>query len=248
MLIYDNCFCLATEVPPYSETKIFWENRIFANIGKCSEQSLVWWLDAHQADIDRGLTAVVGLVLQCFEQPRIAGVCDIAHARYLAIFAWIQTFYILKGNVIAFTYIINDRILALRGGAFFDVAVGPIDFFTIMPVELLARRPVYLFTSGDHVQEDIVPGEVQHLLREAADTVDWPEGIFVGRHSVEVVECVCFRPLPILDELRLDLITGDGLGRCARSQAGEGNEGEISDYFFYRRVTHSSSVWDINVP
>jgi hypothetical protein len=32
-----------------------------------SEQSLVWWLDARQADIDRGLTAVVGLVLKCLE-------------------------------------------------------------------------------------------------------------------------------------------------------------------------------------
>src|SRR5580704_12809014 len=70
-----------------------------------SEQSLVWWLDTHQANIDRGLTAVVGLVLECLEQPRIAGICDIAHARDLAIFAWIQSFYILNGNVVAFTYI-----------------------------------------------------------------------------------------------------------------------------------------------
>ena len=156
--------------------------------------------------------------------------------------------YVLKGNVVAFTYIIYDGILALRGGAVFDVALGPIDFFVFMPVVLLAGRPVYLFTSGDHVQEDIVPGKVQHLLREAADTVDWPEGIFVGRHGVEVVKCVGFRPLPIFDELRLDLITGDGLGRCAGGQAGESGEREISDYFFYRRVTHCSSVWDINVP
>ncbi len=120
---------------------------------KRSEQSLVWWLDAHQADIDRGLTAVVGLVLECLEQPRIAGVCDISHARNFAIFAWIQSFYILNGGVVAFTYIIYDGILALRGGALFDVAVGPIDFFAIMPVVLLAGHPVYLFTSGDHVQE-----------------------------------------------------------------------------------------------
>ena len=207
-----------------------------------SEQSLVWWLDANQTDIDRGLTAVVSLVLQCFEQPRIAGVCDISHARNLAIFVWVQTLYVLKGNVVAFTYIIYDGILALCGGAIFEVAVGPIDFFAIMPVVLLTGHPVYLFTSGDHVQEDIIPGEVQHLLREAADTIDWPEGIFVGRHSVEVVKCVGFRPLPILDELRLDLITGDGLGRCASGQAGERSESEISDYFFYRRVTHGSSV------
>ncbi len=193
-----------------------------------SEQSLVFWLDAHQADIDCGLTAVVGLVLECLEQPRIACVCNIAHARNLTIFAWIQIFYILNGNVVAFTYIVYDGILALRGGAFFEVAFGPIDFFTIMPVELFTGHPVYLFTSGDHVQEDIAPGEVQHLLREAADTVDWPEGIFVGRHIVEVFKCVYFRPLPILEELRLDLITGDGLGRCARGQAGEGGEGEIS--------------------
>src|SRR5580658_177487 len=89
-----------------------------------SEQSLVWWLDAHQADIDRGLTAVVGLVLECLEQPRIAGICDIAHARHLAIFAWIQSFYILKGNVVAFTYIIYHGILALRGGAIFEVTIG----------------------------------------------------------------------------------------------------------------------------
>src|SRR5579863_497724 len=74
--------------------------------GNRSEQSLVWWLYAHQADIDRGLTAVMGLVLECFEQPRIAGVCNIAHARDLAIFAWIQSFYILKGDVVAFTHII----------------------------------------------------------------------------------------------------------------------------------------------
>src|ERR1700722_12050671 len=140
-----------------------------------SEQSFIWWLDAHQADIDRGLTAVVGLVLECLEQPRIAGVCDIAHARNLAVFAWIQSFDILEGNVVAFTYIIYDGILALRSGVIFEVAVGPIDFFTVMPVELLAGHPVYLFTSSDHIQEDIVPGEVQHLLRETADTVDWPE-------------------------------------------------------------------------
>ena len=193
-----------------------------------SEQSLVWRLDAHQANVDRGLTAVVGLVLECLEQPGVAGVCDIAHARNLAIFTRIQAFYILKGNVVAFTYIVYHGILALRGGAIFEVAIGPIDFFTVMPVELLAGHPVYLFTSGDHVQEDIVPGEVQHLLREAADTVDWPEGIFFSRHSIEVVKCVSFRPLPILDELRLDLITGDGLGRCATGQAREGDEGEIS--------------------
>jgi hypothetical protein len=208
--------------------KSFWKTGFSQTLENRSEQSLVWWLDAHQANIDRGLTAVVGLVLECLEQPRIAGVCDIAHARNLAIFAWIQSFYKLKGNVVAFTYIIYDGILALCGGAIFEVTVGPIDFFTVMPVELLAGDPVYLFTSGDHVQEDIVPGEVQHLLREVADTVDWPEGIFVGRHSVEVVKCVGFRPLPILEELRLDLITGDGLGRCATGQAGEGGEGEIS--------------------
>jgi hypothetical protein len=32
------------------------------------------------------------------------------------------------------------------------------------------------------------------------------------------------------------------LGRCATGQAGEGDDGEISGYFFYGRVTHGSSV------
>jgi hypothetical protein len=32
------------------------------------------------------------------------------------------------------------------------------------------------------------------------------------------------------------------LGRCATGQAGEGGDGEISGYFFYRSVSHCSSV------
>jgi hypothetical protein len=53
---------------------------------------------------------------------------------------------------------------------------------------------------------------VQHLLGEAADTVNGFKGIFVGGHGVEVIEGVGFCPFPIFYKLILDLSAGNFLG------------------------------------
>ena len=170
--------------------------------------------DALEADVDRGLPAVVCLVFEGFQQQGEAGGLASALSCHLSQFAGVEIFDSIDSVVIAGIDVPGDGVLCLGGSAFFQ-----------SPGVKGGRC-----AGGQVHKKDGAGSQVEHLLGKAADAVYGFERIFAGGHGVEVVLCIGFTSFPIFGELIFDVLAGDTLGG---KEGREGNDKQDRKQFFH---------------
>lgn len=170
--------------------------------------------DALEADVDSGLSAMVCLVFEGFQQEGKPIGLAVALSNHFSQFACVKVFDGIDGVVVACVDVPGDGVFGLGGSAFFQ-----------------SPGVKGRLCAGGHVHEEGGAGcQVEHLLGKAADAVYGFEGIFVGGHGIEVVLCIGFAPFPFFDKLIFDVFAGDIL---SGEEGREGDDKQEWKQFFH---------------